>query len=119
MTMLHGTILSRFRQSILCIMILLVTSSTWAGNWADVPAELTVAEYLQLLFDLNMRRPESEALNSFAMVGFYPSSSPERALVLIIQTWHDDRVSPQNLRREIRTVGDAIVGKGDVGSNAT
>ena len=109
MTMLHRTILSRFRQSIFCITVVLVTSSAWAGNWADVPAELTVGEYLQLLFDTKMTRPESEAVNSFGLVSFYPSSSPQRALVLIIQTWRDDRVPLQDLRREIRKGGDLIV----------
>jgi len=55
-----------------------------------------------------MTRSNSEALNSFSLVSFYPSSDPQKALVLVIQTWHDDRLQPQDLRREIRKVGEAL-----------
>jgi hypothetical protein len=89
-------------------LVLLTSSPTWAQSWADAPADLTVSEYLQLVFDLNMRRPESEALNSFSLLGFYPSSDPQSALVLVIQPWCDQRVPPQDLRQEIRKVGEAL-----------
>ena len=52
---------------------------------------------------------ERGALNSFSLVSFYPSSSPQRALALVIQTWRDDRLPTSDLRREVRKVGDALV----------
>ena len=100
---------SRYRPLLAVLgLVLLTSSSARTQSWADAPADLTVGEYLQLIFDLNMRRPESEALNSFSLVSFYPSSNPQTALVFVIQTWRDQRVPPQDLRRGIRKVGEAL-----------
>lgn len=90
---------------VVLLLVLLANAPALAQHWADAPAGLTVGEYLNLLFDLEMRRPASEALMSFSLVSFYPSSDPQTALVLVIQTWRDQRVSPQDLRREIRKAG--------------
>lgn len=99
---------SRIRPLIAVLLLVLLTSAhALAQSWADAPADLTVGEYLQLVFDLRMRRPESEALNSFALVSFYPSSNPQTALVLVTQTWRDQRVPAQDLRREIRNDGES------------
>lgn len=93
----------------LLLLALLMVSGAWAAdNWGDAPADLTVSEYLELYFKLAMTRPESDALNSFSLASFYPSSNPERALVVVIQTWHDERLKPRALRREIRKIGDAF-----------
>jgi len=101
------------RRSTALLLVLLLApitmSAAWAAsNWGDAPANLTTSEYLNLQFKLAMSRPESEALNSFSLVGFYPSSNPQDALVVVIQTWRDERVRPEDLRREIRKVGDAL-----------
>ena len=76
--------------------------------WADKPAALTIGEFLNLHFKIAMQRPESMALNSYSLVDFYPSSDPRNALVFVIQTWHDERLAPADLRREIREFGDAL-----------
>ena len=100
------------RSTVLLLSLLLAPitiSAAWAAsNWGDAPADLTISEYLNLQFKLAMARPESDALNSFSLVSFYPSSNPQDALVVVIQTWRDERVRPEHLRREIRKVGDAF-----------
>jgi hypothetical protein len=55
-----------------------------------------------------MGRQESNSLNSFSLVSFYPSSDPQSALVLVIQTWRDERIPLQDLRREIRKIGEVL-----------
>jgi hypothetical protein len=93
---------------VLLHLALITASGAWAAdNWGDAPADLTISEYLELSFKLDMTRPESESLNSYSVVSFYPSSNPGRALVVIIQAWHDERMKRDDLRREIRKVGDA------------
>jgi hypothetical protein len=80
--------------------------------WANAPADLTIGEYLEIQFRLSpLQRSENNALNDFSLVSFYPSLSPESAVVVVIQTWHDERARPQDLqdlRREIRKVGEAL-----------
>ena len=103
----------RFRSpklaAALLFLALLTVSGAWAAtDWADAPADLTISEYLNVQFKLAMQRPESDALNSFTLVSFYPSSTPQTALVVVIQTWHDERLKPEDLRREIRKVGEAL-----------
>ncbi|MHC4270263.1 MAG: hypothetical protein ACYSTS_17625 [Planctomycetota bacterium] len=51
---------------------------------------------------------ETESLNSFNLVSFYPSSEPRNAFVFIIQTWHDTRLAEGDLRSEIRKAGEAL-----------
>lgn len=98
------------RATMLLLLSLLTSSAAWAaGNWGDAPADLTISEYLDLQFKLDMSRPEINALNSFALVSFYPSSNPQDALVVVIQTWQDEHIGPQDLRREIRKVGEAFL----------
>lgn len=78
------------------------------SGWGASSANLTVAEYLELSFKMAMERHETGALNDYSMVSFYPTDSPETALIVIIQTWHDERINQTDLRREIRTVGNAV-----------
>jgi hypothetical protein len=63
---------------------------------------------LDLQFKLAMTRPESDALNHYSLVSFYPSWNSQTAVVVVIQTWHDERLRPEDLRREIRKVGEAF-----------
>lgn len=90
-----------FRRSTGLLLLTLITiSAAWAANnWGDAPADLTISEYLELQFKLGMTRPESDALNSFSLVSFYPSSNPQDALVVVIQTW---RLSPMCRAAHIR-----------------
>lgn len=76
-------------------------------EWADRPANLTLNEFLDLWFNTQLACPESEALNSFNLVSFHPASGPGEALVVIVQTWRDERLSESDLRREIRKAADA------------
>ena len=92
----------------LLLLVFLTNSPAWAQNWADAPADLTVGEYLQLVFRLDMKRPDSRALNDFSLVNFYSSSDPQMALVLVIQTWRDETVLGHYLQGEIRSVGKAF-----------
>lgn len=101
----------RRATSVLLLLSLLTISAARASGWGDAPAELTISEYLDIQYKLSpMARPESNALNSYSLVSFYPSSSPQDALVVVIQTWHDEHIGPQDLRREIRNVGEALSG---------
>ena len=80
------------------------------GNWADAPANLTIEEYLRMIFKLEMNRPETkQMLNSFALANFYPSSTPEKSIVLVLQAWNDNSLQPQDMRREIRKVSEAEI----------
>jgi hypothetical protein len=94
---------------LLAIFVISGPAAAAAGNWAAAPSQLSVGEYLDMLFHSKMDRPESDALNSFSIVSFYPSKDPGSAFVLVIQTWRDDRVQPQDLHREIRKAGDALL----------
>ena len=112
MSRIHEKVCSPKQAAALLLLGLLTVSGAWAAdNWGNAPADLTIAEYLDLNFKLAMTRSESDALNSYALVNFYPSSNPGRALVVVIQTWHDERLKPGDLRREIRKVGDALLGQ--------
>ena len=98
------------RGKVLFLLACLTISGAWAAdNWSDAPADLSIREYLDLQFQLTMMRPESDTPNSFSLVSFYPSSHPRSGLVFVLQTWRDERLQPQNLRREIRKVGEAYV----------
>lgn len=79
-----------------------------ASDWAEAPAKITVHEFLDSHFAESMKRDESDYINSYSLVSFYPSSSPQHALVFIIQTWRDSLVSERDLKREIRKVGGAL-----------
>ena len=92
----------------LLVLVFLMNSPAWAQSWADAPADLTVGEYLQLVFRLDMKRPDSKALNDFSLVNFYSSSDPQMALVLVIQTWRDETVLGHYLPGEIRSVAEAF-----------
>ena len=103
----------RFRppkQAAALLLLALITASgaRAADNWGDAPADLTISEYLDLNFKLAWTRHASDAPNSYSLVSFYPSSNPARALVVVIQTWHDERLKPEDLRREIRNFGDGL-----------
>lgn len=78
-----------------------------AGEWAEAPANLTVREFLDMHFSNRMGRGETDALNSYNLVSFYPSGDPQTAFVFIMQTWRDSRIAERDIRREIRKVGDA------------
>ncbi len=93
---------------VLLLLVFLTNSPAWGQSWADAPADLTVGEYLQLVFRLDMKRPDTKALNDFSLVNFYSSSDPQMALVLVIQTWRDERVLGHYLPGEIRSVGEAF-----------
>ncbi len=98
------------KQAAALLLLGLLTNSgvCAADNWGDTPADLTIAEYLDLYFDLEIERPDSDELNGYSLATFYPSSNPESALVVVIQTWHDERLKPDDLRREIRKAGDTL-----------
>ena len=100
----------RVRQvGMLILLALLTASAAWAGTpWADEPASLTISEFLNLQFRISMERSETDELNSYSLVTFYPSSDPQSALIFVVQTWHDERLATADLRREIRRVGDAL-----------
>jgi hypothetical protein len=92
----------------LFLLALITASSAWAAtNWADVPTNLTISEYLDLQFKQRYEH-ESNALNAYSIASFYPSSDPQNALVVVIQAWRDERVKPEDLRREIRKVGQSF-----------
>jgi hypothetical protein len=78
-------------------------------TWADNPANPTIKEYLGLFFESKMGRVESDAINSFAIVSFYPSTLENTAIVMVVQTWHDEyKITSSDLRREIREVSSAL-----------
>lgn len=80
-------------------------------DWAQAPANITIGEFLEMHFASQMGDHESDALNSFNLVSFYPTKAPDSAFVLVIQGWNDSRVAERDLRREIRKVGDAMYGQ--------
>ena len=104
---------SKLAAALLLLCLLTVSGARASADWGDAPADLTISEFLTLQFRLSMERPESEALNSFSLVRFYPSSSPQSALVFVIQTWRDKQLQPSDLRREIRKFGEAVSGQFD------
>jgi hypothetical protein len=99
------------RRLLLCLLLIFLLSggnkSIGAEEWAETPVNLTVREFLDMHFSNKMGRVESDALNSFNLVSFYPSGNPQTAFVFIIQTWRDSRIPERDLRREIRKFGDA------------
>ena len=104
------------RVVLIAIVFGFVLASNWTTSWiqagkgwANQPANLTISEYLDLIFELAMARDESDALNTFSIVNFYPSNRPSKAIVVVYQAWHDERVSRENLRREIRKLADAYL----------
>ncbi|MCY3794651.1 MAG: hypothetical protein OXG51_09790 [Gammaproteobacteria bacterium] len=68
-------------------------------------------EYLALYFQLEMHRHESDRLNSFNLVDFFPGHSSEDHILMIIQTYNAGEMSSSNshLRQEISRVGYALV----------
>jgi len=98
----------------ICLSLILVVGLGCAtafaqSGWGSAPANLSIAEFLDLQFRTTMARGETgSALNDYNLVSFYPSDSQENAFVFIIQTWRDDRIAKTNLRREVRVVGDAL-----------
>ena len=82
-------------------------------NWADNSADISVSEFLDLYFEIELRQHGENDLNAYNLVGFYPSEKPSTAIVVVIQTWHDDRLAQSDLRREIRKFADAMIGEFD------
>lgn len=81
-------------------------------TWGEKTTPVTKAELLEMVFQLTMHNHEKQnAMNSFSLVSFYPSSVPSSAVLFIIQAYNDAGNSPlePNERREIRKVGDALV----------
>lgn len=95
---------------LLLIVVLAITiSNAYAQiEWASMPANISIAEFLDLEFRISMERGEYGSLNNYNLVSFYPSDSQERAFVFVIQTWRDNLVTPTNLRQEIRSLADAM-----------
>ena len=79
-----------------------------AGDWAEALASITIQEFLDSHFSKSMGRGESDYINSYNLVSFYPSSAPRNAFVFVVQTWRDSLSTECDLRREIRKVGDAL-----------
>ena len=77
--------------------------------WGNEPANLTKAEYFELLFKSDFHRHEDDAAaNSYTLVSFFPAVSPDKAILLVVQTWNDHFFDDQrDLRRVIRQVADA------------
>ena len=82
----------------------------------DIPAQLLkttllMREFLALYFQISLHQHESNALNSFNLISFYPGTDAEDALLFIIQAYNDNDYSTENpqLRRGIRGLGGAIV----------
>lgn len=99
------------------VSLWLTTASAHAQTESQVAAEpVTNGEYLALFFNLRMHRHETEeALNSYNIVRFYQSPSPDKSLVVIFQTYNDNGTSTDApwLRREIRQVGRALADQFD------
>jgi hypothetical protein len=94
------------RTFLIVALSLLPLSAGPQRGWADRPADLTLGEFLDLWFKTQMARRESDALNSYSLVSFTPSTNPDEALVVVIQTWRDERLSESDLRRAIRKAAD-------------
>lgn len=82
------------------------TNGMAQSGWAEANANITISEFLAMHFSSEMKREESDALNSFNLVSFYSSVDPNSAFVLIVQTWNDSRLPDRDLRREVRIIGD-------------
>ena len=78
-------------------------------NWADKPANLSIAEYLELLFKQRFARTPQVSVQSFNLVSFVPSASPDSALLFIVQTWRDIDVTADQLRASIQRDSDLHV----------
>ena len=100
-----------------CLLALLIaicctTTSVYAQSRTATIANITNEEFLDLYFQIILHRHEvSDALNSFNLISFYPSTSSKNALLFIIQTYNDEDHSTENpqLRRGIREVGAMMV----------
>jgi hypothetical protein len=77
-----------------------------ASDWAEAPANLTIQEFLENHFTQILGKEESDAINSYNLVFFYPSSEPHKAFVFIIQAWRDSQRTDRNIRRDIRALGE-------------
>ena len=99
---------SQYIHRIAIACVLLNTSVLAEEDWAQAPANITIQEFLNMHFASVMGRSDSGELNSFNLVSFYQSKTPEDAFVLVIQTWSDSRLPERDMRREIRKVGDAL-----------
>ena len=99
------------RYILLLLFIFIVLGwhgSIAAGDWAEALASITIQEFLDSHFSKSMGRGESDYINSYNLVSFYPSSAPRNAFVFVVQTWRDSLSTECDLRREIRKVGDAL-----------
>ena len=95
----------------LMMAVSFTTSSVYAQSGAATTDNVTDEEFLNLYFQIFFHRHESNVLNSFNLINFYPGTDRESALLFIIQTYNDKDFSTENpqLRREIRKVGEEIV----------
>ena len=78
------------------------SSAIAANDWAEVPANITIEEFLDAHFSREMKG------GSVMTVAFYPSDEPHSAFVMVMQTRRDDLVTKRNLRREIREDGELL-----------
>lgn len=105
------------KRIVVAIAIVIVSQGSYAqtkatSKWAAASAGVTVAEFIDAYFYLHLHRHEtSDAFNSFNLVSFYPSSSQESAIVVVIQTYNDGGKSTDDprVRQEIRVVADGTV----------
>ena len=74
-------------------------------------SSVTDSEYLTLYFRLRLHRHESDHLNSFNLIWFYPGSSADESLLVIFQTYNAAGVSIRDavFREEIQLVGKSFV----------
>ena len=95
----------------LVMTVSFTTASVYGQSGVAAKDNLTNEEFLALYFQIWLHRHESNALNSFNLIAFYPGTDSENALLLIIQTYNDNDYSTENpqLRRGIREIGGAIV----------
>ena len=95
----------------LMMAVSFTTASVYGQSGAAAKDNVTNEEFLALYFQMFLHGHESNALNSFNLITFYPGTDAENALLFIIQTYNDNDYSTENpqLRREIRKFGGAIV----------
>jgi len=84
-----------------------LSRATADGGWGERPANLNTAEFLELRFQSQFDRPETGLLGDWAFVSFLPGARPSEAVLLLHHTWHDERVSAADLRREIRRIAES------------
>jgi hypothetical protein len=78
-----------------------------SGKWQDADANLTMGEFLQFYFQVNMSQHASATGMSGNIIQFIPGDDPGHAILLIHQTWNDD-FAPNELRRHIRQFSSAL-----------